>query len=100
LTRSAKKCNRLSIKFEIFTIYLYGKVNTFMPCCYSQLYLSLQINIGKDGKTGRMAITRTEMLRYLSVAEVNKGLNTKMAYVLLHQADFLLTKFPMSAGFE
>lgn len=41
-----------------------------------------------------------EIRRYLSVAEFKKGLSIKVAYVLLHQADSLLTSFAMSAGFK
>ncbi len=47
-----------------------------------------------------MAIVWTEVRRYLSVAEFRKGLGIKVAYVLLHQADILLTNFAVSAGFQ
>jgi hypothetical protein len=47
-----------------------------------------------------MAILWTEISRYLSVAEWKKGLSIKVAYVLLHQADILLTNFAISAGFK
>lgn len=47
-----------------------------------------------------MTNIQTGVMRYLSVVEFKKGLSIKVAYVLLHQADFLLTKFAMSAGFE
>ena len=47
-----------------------------------------------------MAILWIEISRYLSVAEWQKGLSIKVAYVLLHQADILLTNFAISAGFK
>ena len=47
-----------------------------------------------------MAILWTEISRYLSVAEWKKGLSIKVAYVLLHQADILMTNFAISAGFK
>ena len=47
-----------------------------------------------------MAILWTEISRYLSVAEWKKGLSIKVAYVLLHQADILLTNFAIFAGFK
>jgi hypothetical protein len=47
-----------------------------------------------------MVIFWTEIRRYLSVAEWKKGVSIKMAYVLLHQADILLTNFAVSAGFK
>ena len=47
-----------------------------------------------------MAVLWTEISRYLSVTEWKKGLSIKVAYVLLHQADILLTNFAISAGFK
>jgi hypothetical protein len=41
-----------------------------------------------------------ELASYLTPAEFKKGLSIKVAYVLLHQADILLTTFAMSAGFR
>ncbi len=51
-------------------------------------------------KTDSMTILWTEIRRYLSVAEFKKGLSIKVAYVLLHQADILMTNFAISAGFR
>jgi hypothetical protein len=47
-----------------------------------------------------MTILLTELKRYLSIEEFKKGLGIKVAYVLLHQADILLTNFAVSAGFK
>lgn len=47
-----------------------------------------------------MAVLWTEISRYLSVVEWKKGLSIKVAYVLLHQADILLTNFAIFAGFK
>ena len=47
-----------------------------------------------------MVILWIEIRQYLSVAEWKKGLSIKVAYVLLHQADILLTNFAVSAGFK
>lgn len=47
-----------------------------------------------------MAILLTEIRRYLSVEEFKKGLSIKVAYVLLHQADILLTNLAVSTGFR
>ena len=47
-----------------------------------------------------MAILWNEISHYLSVAEWKKGLSIKVAYVLLHQADILMTNFAISAGFK
>ena len=47
-----------------------------------------------------MAVLQTAIVRYLSFAELKKGLGIRLAYLLLHQADLLLTKFAMSIGFE
>ena len=47
-----------------------------------------------------MAVLWTEISRYLSVVEWKKGLSIKVAYVILHQADILLTNFAISAGFK
>jgi hypothetical protein len=43
---------------------------------------------------------RGELGRYFTVAEWRKGLGIKAAYVLLHQADMLLTSFALSVGFH
>ncbi len=51
-------------------------------------------------RTGDAATLWTELRRYLSVAQFKKGLSIKVAYVLLHQADILLTSFAVSAGFR
>lgn len=45
-----------------------------------------------------MTTLRGEVGRYFSAAEWKKGLSIKAAYVLLHQADILLTTFAVSAG--
>ena len=45
-----------------------------------------------------MTTLRGEIGRYFSVAEWKKGLSIKVAYVLLHQADILLTTFAVSVG--
>ena len=47
-----------------------------------------------------MAELWTEISRYLSVAEWKKGLSIKVAYVLLHQTDILMTNYAISAGFK
>jgi hypothetical protein len=47
-----------------------------------------------------MTTLRGELARYFTVAEWKKGLVIKVAYVLLHQADILLTSFALSAGFQ
>ncbi len=47
-----------------------------------------------------MTTLRDEFGRYFSVAEWKKGLSIKVAYVLLHQADILLTAFAVAAGFR
>lgn len=47
-----------------------------------------------------MAVLWTEISRYLSVLEWKKGLSIKVAYVLLHQSDILLTNFAVSTGFK
>ena len=47
-----------------------------------------------------MSILWTEISRYLSVAEWKKGLSIKVAYVLLHQADILMTNYAISTGFK
>lgn len=41
-----------------------------------------------------------ELRHHLSVAEFKKGLGIKVAYVMLHQADIILTSFAVSAGFR
>ncbi len=46
-----------------------------------------------------MTTLRGELGRYFTVAEWKKGLGIKIAYLLLHQADILLTSFAVSAGF-
>ena len=63
------------------------------------MYDRSQINVSKD-ENSRMAILWTEIRHYLSVAEFKKGLGIKVAYVLLHQADILLTNFAVSTGFR
>ena len=47
-----------------------------------------------------MAILWAELSSYLSMAQFKKGLSIKIAYVLLHQADILLTNLAISAGFK
>lgn len=47
-----------------------------------------------------MATVLIEIRRYLSVEEFKKGLSIKVAYVLLHQADILLTNLAMASGFK
>jgi hypothetical protein len=47
-----------------------------------------------------MAILWTEISSYLSVAEWKRGLSIKVAYVLLHQADILMTNFAIYTGFK
>jgi hypothetical protein len=47
-----------------------------------------------------MTTLRGELTRYFTPAEWKKGLSIKAAYVLLHQADILLTSFAISAGFH
>lgn len=47
-----------------------------------------------------MTTLRGEIGRYFSVTEWKKGLSIKAAYVLLHQADILLTAFAVSEGFR
>jgi len=47
-----------------------------------------------------MTTLRGELVRYFSPAEWRKGLGIKLAYVLLHQADILLTSFALAAGFQ
>jgi hypothetical protein len=47
-----------------------------------------------------MAALWTVVSRYLSVTEFKKGLGIRLAYVLLHQADMLVTNFAVSAGFR
>ena len=47
-----------------------------------------------------MATLWTAVSRHLSVAEFKKGLSIKLAYVLLQQADMLVTNFAVSAGFK
>lgn len=71
-----------------------------MPYFCFQLYYSSSINVGKDEKQVEMAVLRTAVIRYFSVAELKKGLSLRVAYVLLQQADLLLTKFAISSGFE
>jgi hypothetical protein len=41
-----------------------------------------------------------ELSRYFTAAEWKKGLGIKAAYVLLHQANILLTGFAVSVGAE
>jgi len=84
----------------MFTIYLYAEVYIFMPYYCFQLYYSSSINVRKDEKQVEMAVLQTTIMRYLSVAELKKGLSLRVAYLLLHQADLLLTKFAVSTGFE
>ena len=47
-----------------------------------------------------MAMLYAEMRRYFSVGEWKRGVSIRVAYVLLHQADILLTGFAVSAGFK
>jgi hypothetical protein len=47
-----------------------------------------------------MTTLRGELARYFTVAEWKKGLSIKVAYVLLHQADILLTSFAIHIGAE
>lgn len=47
-----------------------------------------------------MTTLRGELGRYFTPAEWRKGLGVKMAYVLLHQADIVLTSFALTAGFQ
>ena len=51
-------------------------------------------------KTVSMELLRCELLRYLSIEEWKKGLHVKIIYVLLHQADILLTSYAIAAGFK
>ena len=46
-----------------------------------------------------VALFWTEICRYFSVAERKKLWKLKVAFVLLHQVDILLTSFAISAGF-
>jgi len=71
-----------------------------MPYFYFQLYYSASINIRKDEIRVEMGVLRTAVIRYLSIAELKKGLSLRVAYVVLQQADLLLTKFAISSGFE
>jgi len=71
-----------------------------MPYLCFQLYYSSSINFRKGEAQVEMEVLRTAVIRYLSVAELKKGLSLRVAYVLLQQADLLLTKFAMSTGFE
>jgi hypothetical protein len=57
------------------------------------------MNLMQDGNTG-MTMLWTEIRRYFSIEEFKKGLGIKVAYVLLHQADILLTNAALSAGFR
>ncbi len=50
--------------------------------------------------TPGMAAVLTIVSQYLSPEEFKKGLSIKVAYVLLHQADILLTTFAMASGFK
>jgi hypothetical protein len=47
-----------------------------------------------------MTTLRGELARYFTPAEWKKGLSIKTAYVLLHQADILLTSFALHVGAE
>jgi hypothetical protein len=71
-----------------------------MPYFCFQLYYSASINIRKDETQVEMGVLRTAVIRYLSIAELKKGLSLRVAYVVLQQADLLLTKFAISSGFE
>ena len=65
-----------------------------------QLYHGSSISVRKDEAKVEMAVLRTAVMRYLTVAELKKGLTLRVAYVVLQQADLLLTKFAISSGFE
>jgi len=47
-----------------------------------------------------MSVLRTAIMRYFTLAELKKGLSLRVAYLMLHQADLLLTKYAISSGFE
>ena len=47
-----------------------------------------------------MAVLYTGISRYFTPAEWKKGLGVKIAYVIMHQADILLTSFALSTGFR
>ena len=72
----------------------------FMPYFCFQLYYGASINVGKDETKVEMAVLRTAVMRYLTVAELKKGLTLRVAYVVLQQADLLMTRFAISSGFE
>ena len=71
-----------------------------MPYFCVQLYYSSSVNVRKDERQEEMAVLQTAVMRYISVAELKKGLSLRVAYVVLQQADLLLTKFAISTGFE
>ena len=48
----------------------------------------------------KMATVWESARRYLTVSEFKKGIPIKVAYVLMQQADMLMTNFAMSAGFH
>ena len=72
----------------------------FMPYFCLQLYYGTSINVGKGETKVEMAVLRTAVMRYLTVAELKKGLTLRVAYVVLQQADLLMTRFAISSGFE
>ena len=72
----------------------------FMPYFCFQSYYGTSINVGKDETKVKMAVLRTAVMRYLTVAELKKGLTLRVAYVVLQQADLLMTRFAISSGFE
>ena len=47
-----------------------------------------------------MATVRARALQYFTPAEFRKGIPIKVAYVLLQQADMMMTSFAISAGFH
>jgi hypothetical protein len=71
-----------------------------MPYFCFQLYYGTSINVRKGETRLEMSVLRTAVIRYLSVAELKKGLTLRVAYVVLQQADLLLTRFAISSGFE
>ena len=47
-----------------------------------------------------MAILRTQISQYFTIAEFRKGLSLRVAYMALQLADCLMTIFAVNAGFE
>ena len=47
-----------------------------------------------------MAMVWVKARHYFTVAEFKKGIPIKVAYVLLQQADMLMTSYAISAGFR